>query len=51
VLATTVRLWAERRLRPWWGGSWSDRLAQLLVAVIVFTFAAMMIIFTSKVVR
>lgn len=35
VLATTVRLWAERRLRPWWQTRWQDVLAALLVAVIL----------------
>jgi hypothetical protein len=39
VLATTVRLWAERRLRPWWQTRWRGVLAALLVAVILIWFA------------
>jgi hypothetical protein len=39
VLATTMRLWAERRLRPWWQSRWQDVLAALLVAVILIWFA------------
>ena len=39
VLATTVRLWAERRLRPWWQTRWQAVLAAVLVAVILTSFA------------
>jgi hypothetical protein len=40
VLATTMRLWAERRLRPWWQARRQDVLAALLlVAAILITFA------------
>jgi hypothetical protein len=39
VLATTVRLWTGRRLRPWWRTRWQDVLAALLVAVILISFA------------
>jgi hypothetical protein len=39
VLATTVRLWAGRRLRPWWQTWWRGVLAALVVAVILISFA------------
>jgi hypothetical protein len=39
VLATTVQLRMERRLRPWWQARWRDVLAALLVGVILIWFA------------
>jgi hypothetical protein len=40
VLATTMRLWTERRLAPWWQSRRQDVLAALLLfAVILITFA------------
>jgi hypothetical protein len=39
VLATTVRLWVERRLRPWWQTRWQGVLMALLVSVILIGFA------------
>jgi hypothetical protein len=38
VLATTVRLWAGRELRPWWQTRWQDVL-KALVAVVIAIFA------------
>jgi hypothetical protein len=39
VLATTVRLWAQRRLSPRWQTRWRGVLVALLVAVILSWFA------------